>query len=230
MQCLESIPPLEMDDFLRYPAQFYNWAHALRPARPIECPLRNLGRTAVLATGFAEQENIRQFAYQYWDELEDYEPESLAGPVHKLLQLADAAIAGRFRLPSLRTAVIAFTGLKHGCLQQSERDRLWRAFQIPAFEQFRGFTQELLAWECEAHDGLHVHEDNAIFETASREKELLLTCLACDEYSLVRLGTRMTARIATSPCGCGEPAPRLMGLRELPVRRLAMASAAAAGD
>ncbi|MCC6391706.1 MAG: hypothetical protein IT167_13995 [Bryobacterales bacterium] len=165
------------------------------------------------------------FSYVTHEELEEFAPESLAGPASRLRSLAEAVMEGRMKVGSLRSAVIAFTGLRHGCLRQEDRDLLWKAFQAPVFEQFRGFSQELLAWECEAHDGLHIQGDNAIFEMAPRDSELLLTCLSCPEYTLLRVGTEMTARVVKRPCGCGEASPRLMGLRSLPVRRSVAAMA-----
>lgn len=85
------------------------------------------------------------------------------------------------------------------------------------FEQFRGFSQELLAWECEAHDGLHIQGENAIFEVG-RDGELVLTALGCEEYSLLRVGIEMTARMEAGVCGCGNLAPRLVGLRPVGAR------------
>lgn len=212
---LERIPRLEMHQFLANPAEFYNWNHAPRPLRPLECPLGNTGRTAVLSAGFTEEPHTRCFPYHSLSDLEDFEPDSLAGPAPRLRLLADLILEGRLRLPSVKATVIAFTGLKHGCLRAEDRDRFWQAFRVPVFEQYRGFSHELLAWECEAHDGLHVAGDNVIVENAARTGELLITCLACDEYALFRLGSEMTARIVKTPCGCGVDTPRLAGLRPL---------------
>ncbi len=225
---LQSIPRVELDDFLSNPVEFYNWHHKPRPLRPLDCPLGSIGRTAMLADGFEESESTRTFTCLSLEELEEYEPDSLAGPVWRLKNLAELALAGRLRLDSLRGALLAFTGLKHGCLKAEDRDLLWRAFQVPVFEQFRGYAQELLAWECEAHDGLHIHAENAIFELP-RDGELLLTGLACEEYSLLRIGTEMTGRLCNTPCGCGNPAQRLIDVRPLRAPVLSMAATAAAG-
>lgn len=224
-RCLEGVPAVELREFLASPAEFYNWDHQPRPLRPLECPLGDVGKTALLAEGFEESDSLRLFSYVTHEELEEFAPESLAGPASRLRSLAEAVMEGRMKVGSLRSAVIAFTGLRHGCLRQEDRDLLWKAFQAPVFEQFRGFSQELLAWECEAHDGLHIQGDNAIFEMAPRDSELLLTCLSCPEYTLLRVGTEMTARVVKRPCGCGEASPRLMGLRSLPVRRSVAAMA-----
>lgn len=224
---LHTVPRVELDDFLSNPVEFYNWHHRLRPMRPLECPLGSIGRTALLADGFEETECTRTFTCLSLEELEEYEPDSIAGPVWRLKNLAELALAGRLRLDSLRGALLVFTGLKHGCLKAQDRDLLWRAFQVPVFEQFRGFSQELLAWECEAHDGLHIHADNAIFELP-RDGELLLTGLACEEYSLLRVGTELTGRLCSTPCGCGNPSERLLEVRPLRAPVLSMAAAAGA--
>lgn len=225
--CLHAIPRIQLEDFLSNPVEFYNWHHKPRPLRPLECPLGSIGRTAMLADGFEESELVRTFTCLTLEELEEYEPDSLAGPVWRLKNLAELSLAGRMRLESLRGALLVFTGLKHGCLKSQDRDLLWRAFQVPVFEQFRGYSQELLAWECEAHDGLHIHPDNAIFE-APRDGELLLTGLACEEYSLLRVGTEMNGRLVTTPCGCGNPSPRLIDVRPMQAPVLAMTAAAPA--
>jgi len=223
--CLESVPAVELREFLASPAEFYNWDHKPRAPHPLECPLGDTGKTALLAEGFEESGNLRIFPYVTHEELEEYAPDALAGPAARLCGLAEAVMEGRMKVEPLRSAVIAFTGLRHGCLKQEDRDLLWKAFQAPVFEQFRGFSQELLAWECEAHDGLHIQGDNAIFEMAERDGELLLTCLNCPEYSLLRMGTEMAGRIVKTPCGCGEASPRLMGVRSLPARRGVAATA-----
>jgi len=33
-----------------------------------------------------------------------------------------------------------------GLLRDAERDALWRDFEVPVFEEVRGFDDELLAW------------------------------------------------------------------------------------
>lgn len=213
---LRELPVVPAGDFLRNPEDFYNWEtprkRRLKPKpRRLESPLPGLGRTAILEPGFEESPSRRVLAGREETGLADFRPESLAGPAPHLLALAGAALAGRVALPTLRYAVVAFTGLKHGCLREEDRDLLWDAFGLPVFEQFRGFGRELLAWECEAHDGLHVAGRNAIFEAAPGAP-LIVTCLDSPDYALARLATDMTARLDTTPCPCGEASPRLLDL------------------
>jgi hypothetical protein len=81
-------------------------------------------------------------------------------------------------------------------LSAAERERLWRAFRVPIFEQIIGPDGELLAAECEAHDGLHV-------EAAG---------FSWDAYRMER-----------APCGCGRKTPRLTSIQ--PAERLRSAAA-----
>jgi phenylacetate-coenzyme A ligase PaaK-like adenylate-forming protein len=88
------------------------------------------------------------------------------------------------------------------------------------FEHLVGMDGELLAWECEAHYGLHIVEDHAVFESV--QDELLLTSLTDLIQPTIQLRTGWTAHIETEPCDCGRTAPRLIGLREVvaPARRM----------
>jgi hypothetical protein len=67
-------------------------------------------------------------------------------------------------------------------LSTAERAWLWRAFRVPIFEQIVEPDGELLASECEAHDGLHIE----------------IPGLSWNGY-----------RIELSPCACGRKTPRL---------------------
>jgi hypothetical protein len=60
---------------------------------------------------------------------------------------------------------------------------LWQAFRVPVFEQIIGRAGELLAAECDAHDGLHVLSPKLDVEGK---------------------------RIDVSPCACGRKTSRLM--------------------
>ena len=206
---LRRMPRVELEYFLRHPEDFYNWGSPAKNLRALDCPLRNLGRIAVLQTGFRETEAIQVFAGPRMADLQNFNPETLAGPAAKLRMLAEVVLKGRFVLPAIQYAVLPFTGLKHGCLRDEDRDLLWRAFKVPVFEQFRGFSNELLAWECEAHQGLHIVADNVIFEPAPGG-DLLATCLNSGEYTLIKLATEMSGRVDSTVCGCNLATPRLV--------------------
>ena len=87
-------------------------------------------------------------------------------------------------IPSLRNAIIALVRPGEPNLTEEDRERLWRAFRVPVFEQRIDESCALLAAECEAHDGLHVEAPGIV----PREGEVL----------------------ETAPCGCGKTTPRLI--------------------
>ena len=139
-------------------------------------------RTAVLAACFRQPRlrpngPVRVFAQGWSEEVSAFAPAALAAPREQLLALAAAD-----RPPTFTHAVIALENLGGPLLSALERERLWRAFRVPVFEQIVGAGGELLAAECEAHDGLHI-------ETPG---------LAWNGYKL-----------EMSPCGCGRKTPRL---------------------
>jgi hypothetical protein len=72
-------------------------------------------------------------------------------------------------------------------LTDPDRDWLWSAFRVPIFEQIIGESGELLATECEAHNGMHVQSAK----------------LRCEQRDL-----------DTTPCACGRDSPRLFPVRE----------------
>src|SRR4051794_9096594 len=60
----------------------------------------------------------------------------VAATVPLLRSLAEGVESGGLVLPRVDAAVVAFTGICHGELNELERDLFWRVFQVPVFEQF----------------------------------------------------------------------------------------------
>ncbi|MBM3813306.1 MAG: hypothetical protein FJW20_16905 [Acidimicrobiia bacterium] len=131
----------------------------------------------------------------------------IAGPLEPLRNLARNG-----RLP-LRHSVIVFTGIGRLAARPADRDLLWRAFEVPLYQQLRGFQGELLAAECERHQGLHILPD-AVVEL--RGEELLLTSLRNFRHPVLRLASGLTGRIDHEPCACGRKSPRIVGLKNKP--------------
>jgi hypothetical protein len=107
-----------------------------------------------------------------------------------LRRLAEAVETGTVTLPPVDAAVIVFTGICHGELTALERDLFWRVFQVPVFQQLLSPDGQVLAMECDAHDGLHLLDATA---PVSGYRVLL----------------------DTEVCGCGNPHPRLSRLERL---------------
>jgi hypothetical protein len=119
---------------------------------------------------------VRVFAEGWTQAAAKFAPESVAGTLEQLDALASENI-------SLTHSIIVLEGVGSPRITAQDRDRLWQAFEVPLFEQMIGKGGELLAFECEAHDGLHIASPN--FHAAPDE-------------------------IDESTCGCGLSSPRLI--------------------
>ncbi|MEP6961801.1 MAG: hypothetical protein ABI995_06980 [Acidobacteriota bacterium] len=147
-------------------------------------PIGSAPRTAILipwfrqpsAWGLRSKDPVRVFAGGWTAEVAAFSPAALVGTREQLLSL----IAGSS--PTLTHASIVVSRLGELLLTTADRDRLWRAFRVPIFEQIVGPSGELLAAECEAHDGLH-------WQTLAMPQ---------DHYA-----------IDQTPCACGQRTPRV---------------------
>ena len=154
----------------------------LRRKSVFRYPMDPAPRTAVLAACFRQPNlrpnyPVRVFPQGWSAEVSAFAPGALAAPREQLLDLAAAECP-----PVFTHAVIALASPGDPMLSAGDRERLWRAFRVPVFEQIIGPRGELLAAECEAHDGLHIE----------------IPGLPWDGY-----------RLETAPCGCGRKTPRL---------------------
>ncbi len=126
---------------------------------------------------------------------------------------ASVATLKRTDAPLELDAVIALTSITDPPLTESDRDLLWRKYQVPIFEHLVGFDGTVLARECEIHEGLHVVPRNAILEQV--DGELIVTSLTGLEYPALRVRTGLTAEWEPAHCECGQTDPRLLNLRPL---------------
>jgi hypothetical protein len=86
------------------------------------------------------------------------------------------------KIPSLTHALIVLAQPGDELLTKAQRERLWKAFRVPVFQQIVNRSGELLAAECEAHDCLHM-----------------------ESSKFVAIGLPLDR----TPCGCGRKTPRL---------------------
>ena len=154
--------------------------HLFRRRRAaLRYPIGDAPRTAVLGPWFRETRKpgpVAVFPSGWCAEAAEFAPVAIAATREQLLKLAASDP------PALAHALIVIHQPGEVFLTGEERERLWRAFRVPAFEQIIGPRGELLAAECEAHDGLHVE----------------VSRLNWDQY-----------RVETTPCACGRKTPRL---------------------
>lgn len=140
-------------------------------------PLGTAPRTAILGPWFKTPNGrVRVFSGGWCQAAAAFNPAAIAGTREQLLKLAAEAA------PTLSHALIVVGRPGDPLLSVAERERLWRAFRVPVFEQIVGSRGELLAAECEAHDGLHLETPAWDFSSYAME---------------------------TGACGCGRTAPRL---------------------
>ena len=130
-------------------------------------------RVAVLAPMFRESTQVRVFPNGWTSQAEAFHPQAIAAPLPLLESLRGIA--------EPEHALIVFLFPWEPRVPEPSRDRLWRAFGVPIFEQVISERGELLATECEAHDGLHIVSRD--FAVGDHEMD-------------------------SSRCACGETSPR----------------------
>ena len=138
-------------------------------------PVQPAPRTAVLIAGFRSKGPIRVFAEGWTEKTARFDPQSVAGTLDQLYALRRTARPTH--------ALIVVRREWERAVIDADRDRLWRAFGVPVFEQIVDANSSLLAAECEAHDGLHIEGRS---------------WMAGDH------------EIDRTPCPCGKQSPRLV--------------------
>lgn len=149
-----------------------------KPGARFVHPMDPMPRTAILAPGFRETKLVRVFPSGWNDAANRFHPASIAGPVEQLRRLARQGVCAQHSI-----VVFSFDGEE--ALTNADRDLFWKAFGVPVFEQLLSPTRQLLATECDAHDGLHL------------------------------VGNFENLRAGRSMCPCGNPAPRLARQRRV---------------
>jgi hypothetical protein len=178
---------------------------------PIEpCP-----RIAVLTGGYREGNQVRCLASWNDPGLVEFRPQAVAAELSKWRELLQAQReTGTAMMPcQLEHAVVVLTNPVNQHLASAEREQLWRIFRVPVLEILRGISGELVGWECEAREGLHLQSESAIFETAAAESmkgRLAYTGLSREGLVCLRIVTNLRGRVEEGACGCGRQSHRLV--------------------
>jgi len=141
-------------------------------------PMVPMPRTAILAPGFQETKLSRVFPAGWNDAAERFQPTSIAGPPDQLRRLVRAGVQPQH-------SVVAFSYDGQEGLTVSDRELFWKTFGVPVFEQLLNAANELIAMECDVHDGLHL------------------------------MGDFKDLKAGISTCPCGNPAPRMARPRRI---------------
>jgi hypothetical protein len=143
-------------------------------------------RVALLRGNLGHGRPVRYFddrSHDYLERLAAFRPESFAGSLEQLRRIGRDLKQDILRAFDIR-AIVVFAPVGANALTQTERDELWGMFQAPAFEQRLGDDGELIAAECEAHEGLHITQS-------------------------LNADAPAGAILDLTPCGCGQTSPRI---------------------
>ncbi len=193
------------------------------PLRELYWPLPPPARTAVLMEGFREHRGmVKVFGDEKRSGWMRFAPEALAGPAPELRRLAELVENRSISIPHPVHSVIAFSLLPQAFLSEEARNLFWRVFKVPVFSEILSPSCEVLAWECEAHQGYHIAGDSAIFEIdhTGGEEELLATSLVDRRRPVLRMATGISGRVEHATCDCGQAGPRLVDVRRKPLSKL----------
>lgn len=224
-ETLGRLPPTDLTTWLLKRRQFVSRSARRSERAPLFFPGPRPGRAALLRRWHRAGGPGLTGRLLKW-----FPPDVLAGPARCLHRMAEAQHNRRWDPLHVNLALVAWIGPDHGFLSEATRELLWRTFQVPVFAQLVGPAGEVLAWECEAHDGLHMEASRGVCEFSSGE--LLVTSLVSLRRPALRLRTGLTAAVAEEPCPCGVSSPRLVELRRWvrSATRVATAAASAAAD
>ncbi|MGC9972076.1 MAG: hypothetical protein ABSE56_15965 [Bryobacteraceae bacterium] len=189
---LARLPAVNLRAFLERPESFRNQAFRAVPG--------------------LEAERAEEEAPGGWRRTLRLRPHALAGSFGALESLARGIRSGKLSMAPTLRRVTVHSRVDRGLLREADRDSLWRVFELPVFEQLRGWDGELLAWECEAHTGLHLEAEHAVVEAPGNGGggELLLTSLAGLRYPMLRMLTGLIGRYTEGLCECGETSGRVV--------------------
>ncbi len=143
-------------------------------------PVQPEPKTAILIPGFRESKRMRVFPGGWDEETARYRPAVVGAPVEDLVRLA-RNWDERWERP--KRALVAFSFEYGEGPSEADKDELWDRFGVPLFEQCLNFRRELMASECEAHEGLHLLPQHSGLEGY---------------------------RLAHGRCACGSPAPKVL--------------------
>ncbi|MCL6546329.1 MAG: hypothetical protein K6T61_13965 [Bryobacteraceae bacterium] len=186
--------------------------------------------------GFYEGGGTRFFDPRDYARLRKYAPDALAGPVSALRGLAERTPGRTAWSPKPGHSLLVLLEFPQTGITRESRELLWQVFEVPLYAQVLSPGRNVLAWECQAHEGYHIAEENAILELLPGpvEPELVVTSLVDLREPMLRLATGLTARIERSRCGCGLRTARLVDLRSAnqaaPTPKAMAASASCAAD
>ena len=151
------------------------------------------------------------FYVEWWEALRTLQPDILAGLRDPLRRLAELVMRRRVDIP-LGRALFSLTRVGERPLSDATREQLWQAFGVPVYEQYVTGNGIILASECEAHNGWHVHPATARMSKLAGEPHVILNRIDSNGREFRAVGMGFAADVTAEPCDCGQTTPRVLNL------------------
>lgn len=140
-----------------------------------------------------------------------FRPLLIVGYVSSLEAFAGYLQQTNRTIPGVKCAVAAAEPLF-----DDTRRRIEEGLGVPLWNTYGCREFMSVAAECERRDGLHIHAENLVVETASEDledpSEILITDLHNYGMPFVRYANGDLGRMAGSDCPCGRGLPRLQAI------------------
>jgi phenylacetate-coenzyme A ligase PaaK-like adenylate-forming protein len=171
------------------------------------------------SVGQTRRIDIRQELGRIIEELNAFRPTLLAAYPYLLWLLSEAAREGRLHIRPRRVTSSA------DVLTASDRAAVRQAFGVEPYNYYCSTEVPYLAWECDAHDGLHVNADYVLLESVDAGgrpvppgtlgDKILITNLSNRVMPLIRyeMSDQVEWTTGACPCGCRLPRIRTMAGR-----------------
>lgn len=147
-----------------------------------------------------------------WRALDQFQPSIIAGPQQELRRYCQHVRAWKLDTSYLDTAVYCLTSLGERPLTDALRDELWDLFGVPVFEIFVAGDGQVLARECDAHEGWHVNTQAAEFMRLTGDPHLVIARKSADQRHFDAMGAGFGGDVTTELCACGLQTPRVINL------------------
>jgi len=217
-------------EWRQYLAGFLRWNHymGLKPRLPRRLRIASIAAARPLHMSYRMAASIDVGLYRVLrleaatapaamvEALNRHQPEFLYAYGSVLGLLAAEQLEGRLRISP---AIIASSGETH---TDELRDAIRAAWGTSSFELYGMTEAGIIGSHCERHTGIHLFEDQAIFEVVDERDrpvpdgqlghKLLVTNLVTRTQPLIRYEVSDMVSMATERCPCGRPFRLLAGI------------------
>jgi hypothetical protein len=146
-----------------------------------------------------------------WRNLGKFKPGIVAGSQHALRRFCQHVRLCNIDVNFPENAIYCLTSLGERPMTDDLRDELWEMFGVPLFEIFVGGDGQILARECEAHEGWHVNTHAADFMRLEGDPHLVIQ-RKCAGKPFYAMGLGFGGDVTNELCPCGFQTPRLINL------------------